>query len=114
VSILSVVAISLLVAGWMRTIYELLTVGVFPFFVLMFFSESMFPLPRLTLFHIAGRALYVNDILPTALTVKAFNKILNFGAGLGDIAFELTAMSVLTIIYFAAGIWLFRKRHLSR
>ena len=114
VSILSVVAISLLVAGWMRTIYELLTVGVFPFFVLMFFSESMFPLPRLALFRIAGRYLYVNDILPTALTVKAFNKILNFGAGLGDIAFELAAMSILTAGYFAAGVWLFRKRHLAR
>ena len=114
VSILSVVAISLLVAGWMRTIYELLTVGVFPFFVLMFFSESMFPLPRLTLFRLAGRAFYVNDILPTALTVKAFNKILNYGAGLADVAFELAAMSFLTVIYFVAGVWLFRKRHLSR
>ena len=82
VSIVSVMAMSLLVAAWMKTIYELLTVGVFPFFVLMFFSESMFPLPRITLFSLAGRSLYANDILPTALTVKAFNKILNFDAGL--------------------------------
>ncbi len=37
----SVVAISLIVAGWMKTIYELLTVGVFPFFVLMFFREHV-------------------------------------------------------------------------
>jgi len=113
VSILSVVAISLIVAGWMKTIYELLTVGVFPFFVLMFFSESMFPLPRLALVHFGSRALYVNDILPTALTVKAFNKILNFGAGLADVAFELAAMTVLTAAYFAAGVWLFRRRHMK-
>jgi len=113
VSILSVVAFSLLVAAWMKTIYELLTVGVFPFFILMFFSESMFPLPRLTLFRLAGRAFYANDILPTALTVKAFNKILNFEAGFGEIAFELGAMLVLTVLYFAAGVWAFRARHLK-
>lgn len=112
VSILSVMAVSLLVAAWLKTIYELLTVGVFPFFVLMFFSESMFPLPRLALFTLAGRSLYVNDILPTALTVKAFNKILNFEAGLGEISFELGAMLVLTAVYFALGAWAFRQRHL--
>ncbi len=112
VSILSVMAVSLLVAAWMKTIYELLTVGVFPFFVLMFFSESMFPLPRVTLLRLAGRTLYVNDVLPTALTVKAFNKILNFEAGFGDIAFELGVMAVLTVLYFALGVWAFRRRHM--
>lgn len=112
VSILSVMAMSLLVAAWLRTIYELLTVGVFPFFILMFFSESMFPLPHITLFSLAGHPLYANDILPTALTVKAFNKILNFGAGFGEIAFELGAMLVLTAIYFALGVWAFHARHL--
>jgi hypothetical protein len=78
----------------------------------MFFSESMFPLPRITLFRLAGRSLYVNDILPTALTVKAFNKILNFQAGLGEISFELGAMLALTAIYFALGAWAFHRRHL--
>ncbi|MBN2345478.1 MAG: ABC transporter permease [Candidatus Aminicenantes bacterium] len=111
-SSLAVVAISLLVAAFMRTIFELLTVGVFPFFILMFFSECMFPLPRLTLFGLAGHSFYANDVLPTALTVKAFNKILNFRAGLGDLGFELVGIAVLTVLYFALGAWLFRRRHL--
>ena len=110
-SSLAVVSISLLVAAFIRTIFELLTVGVFPFFVLMFFSESMFPLPRLTLFRLAGHAFYANDLLPTALTVKAFNKILNFRAGLGDLAFELGGIVVLTVLYFFLGAWLFHRRH---
>ena len=108
----SVVAISLIVAGWMKTIYELLTVGVFPFFVLMFFSESMFPLPKILLLNFGTQAFYANDVLPTALAVKAFNKILNFQAGLADIGFEMMAILVLTIIYFLIGLWLFRRRHL--
>jgi ABC-2 type transport system permease protein len=112
VSIAGVMAISLLVAAWLKTIYELLTVGIIPFFILMFFSESMFPLPRLNLVRLTGRVLYLNDVLPTALTVKAFNKILNFDAGIGDIAFELAAMLVLTAVYAVLGVWAFRRRHL--
>lgn len=111
-STVSVIAISLIVAGWMKTIYELLTVGVFPFFVLMFFSESMFPLPKIGFLKLGSHTLYANDILPTALTVKAFNKILNFNAGLKDISFELAGIVVLTALYFTAGLWLFRRRHL--
>lgn len=111
-SALSVVALSLIVAGWMKTIYELLTVGVFPFFVLMFFSESMFPLPKIALLSFGAHTFYANDVLPTALTVKAFNKILNFQAGFADIWFETAAMVVLTVLYFLLGLWFFRRRHL--
>ena len=112
-SSLAVVAISILVAAFIKTIFELLTVGVFPFFVLMFFSECMFPLPRITLFRLAGHSFYANDVLPTSLTVKAFNKILNFQAGLGDLSFEIGGIVVMTMLYFALGVWLFRRRHIS-
>ncbi len=111
-AILSVIAVSVIVAAWMRTIFELLTVGVFPFFILMFFSESMFALPRVTLFRLAGHTLYANDILPTALAVKAFNKILNFNAGPAEVGFEVAGIVVLTAVYFAVGLWLFYRRHL--
>ncbi len=110
---LSVVAVGIIVAAFLKTIFELLTVGIFPFFVLMFFSESMFPLPRLTLFNLAGHAFYVNDLLPTSLAVKAFNKILNFGSGLGALSFELAGIAVLTVVYFSLGLWLFYRRHLK-
>ena len=111
-SVLSVVAISVIVAGFLRTIFELLTVGVFPFFILMFFSESMMPLPKVVLFRVAGHTFYANDVLPTSLTVRAFNKILNFSAGFRDISFELAGILVLTALYFSLGLWLFRRRHL--
>ena len=113
-SSLAVVAISILVAAFIKTIFELLTVGVFPFFVLMFFSESMFPLPRLTLFRLAGHTFYANDVLPTSLAVKAFNKILNFKAGLGDLGFEIGGIVILTMLYFLLGVWLFRRRHIRK
>jgi ABC-2 type transport system permease protein len=111
-SCLAIIAISVLVAAWLRTIFDLMTIGCFPFFILMFFSGGMFPIPTISLFALGGRSINVNDILPTTHSITAFGKILNQGAGLGDVAFEMGAIVVLTVLYFAIGIWLFTKRHM--
>jgi ABC-2 type transport system permease protein len=111
-SSLSIMAISLLVAAGLRTIFDLLTIGCFPFFILMFFSGGMFPLPPLRLFSVGGHPVSINDILPTTHTITALNEILNFGAGLGDVVFELVAIALLTVAYFAVGAWLFTRRHM--
>ena len=111
-SSLSIMAISLLVAAGLRTIFDLLTIGCFPFFILMFFSGGMFPLPPLRLFSVDGHPVSINDILPTTHTITALNEILNFGAGLGDVVFELVAIALLTVMYFSVGAWLFTRRHM--
>lgn len=112
-SSLAIMAISLLVAALLRTIFDLMTIGCFPFFILMFFSGGMFPLPPLQLFVIGGRSININDILPTTHTITALNKILNFGEGLGKVTFEMGAIVFLTTVYFAVGLWLFKRRHLQ-
>jgi len=109
---LAIIAISVLVAALLRTIFDLMTVGCFPFFILMFFSGGMFPIPTISLFVLGGRSINVNDILPTTHSITAFGKILNQGAGLCDVVFEMGAIAVLTVLYFAIGIWLFTKRHM--
>jgi len=112
-SSLSIIAISIIVAAYLRTIFDLLTIGCFPFFILMFFSGGMFPLPPLRLFTIGDRAMNINDLLPTTHAISAMSKILNFGAGLNDVAFELGAIAVLTIVLFAFGIWQFTRRQMQ-
>ena len=112
VSTLSVVAFGLLTAAFLTTIFELLTVGCFPFFVLMFFSDCMVPLPKIPLFSLAGFTFNATDVLPTSLTVRAFNRILNQGAGLSDVGAEVALILALTTVYFAAGAWLYRRRHM--
>ncbi len=108
---LGVVAVAVLCSAFLKSMFELLTVGTFPFFVLMFFSECMFPLPKIRVLELGGHTLYANDVLPTTLCVRAFNRILSFGAGLGDVAFELCGILVLAACYFAVGTWLFSRRH---
>ena len=112
-SCLSIIAISLIVAAYLRTIFDLLTIGCFPFFILMFFSGGMFPLPPLRLFTIGDRAMNINDLLPTTHAINAMSRILNYGAGLNDVVFELGAITVLTIVLFAFGIWLFTRRQMQ-
>jgi ABC-2 type transport system permease protein len=112
-SSVAIVGISVLVAAWLRTIFDLMTIGSFPFFILMFFSGGMFPLPDIRVFEIAGRSVNVNDILPTTHSISAYDGILNRGAGMSDVTFELVAISLLTVVFFAVGTLLFTRRHMS-
>lgn len=107
---LGVVAIGFITAALLNTLFELLTVGVFPFFILMFFSDCMFPLPKIHLIDVLDHPMYANDILPTALTVRAFNQLLNHNATYGQIGFELVALALLTGAYFMVGVLLLRRK----
>ena len=107
---LGVIAIGFITAAFLNTLFELLTVGVFPFFVLMFFSDCMFPLPKIHLFDVLSHPLYANDILPTALTVRAFNQLLNHNASYSQIGFELIALTLLSGVYFVVGVRLLRRK----
>jgi ABC-2 type transport system permease protein len=109
---LSIMAFSVLVAAFLRTVFDLVTVGCFPFFILMFFSGGMFPLPGVALFHWGDRAVQVNEILPTTHAISALNRVLSYDAGLGDITYELLAVLVLTAAFFAVGSWIFTRRHM--
>jgi ABC-2 type transport system permease protein len=108
----SIIAISILVAAYLRTIFDLLTIGCFPFFILMFFSGGMFPLPPLRLFVVGDQPININDLLPTTHAISAVSKILNYSAGLREVAFELASITILTIVFFTAGVWVFTRRHM--
>ncbi|NJD03620.1 MAG: ABC transporter permease [Ruminiclostridium sp.] len=114
ISSFSMVAISLVVASFLDTVFDVMTIGTFPFFILMFFSGSMFPLPKTDMFSIGGHSFGITDILPLTHTAGAFNKILNYGAGISGVAFEIIMITLLTVIYFVLGLALYQKRKLSK
>ena len=53
---------------------------------------------------------FVNDILPTAVGVRALNKIMNYNADLSGIAFELGLILVVGLVYFIIGGLIFKKQ----
>lgn len=110
----SIVAVSLIMACFLNTIFEVLTIGCLPFFLMMFFSGSMFPIPKVNIFSIGEHSFGFSDLLPLRHTASAFNKILNFGADISEITFELGMLIILTVLYFVLGIILYQKRKLSK
>ncbi len=109
---LSIIGISVLVSAYLRTIFDLLTVGCFPFFLLMFFSGGMFPLPPVRLFTVGGRVIELNEVLPTTHAITAMGRVLRSEAGLGEIGYELAAMAFLTVAFYAVGVGVFTRRHM--
>jgi ABC-2 type transport system permease protein len=107
----SVISISIITSCFIKTMFGLLTLGCFPFFILMFFSDCFLALPKINLFSLAGHQVYVNDILPTATATRAFNKILNYDSGFSDVSFEILWILALSFVYFFIGVWLFRKKY---
>ena len=108
-TILSIIAISLILVAFCKNATMVMIVGNFPLFILMFFTGSMIPLPRHEL--IAGFAL--NDLLPPTHAVIAMNKIFTYGSTLRDISYELLMLSGLTIGYYAIGVALFKQKHMN-
>lgn len=107
----SVISISIITSCFIKTMFGLLTLGCFPFFILMFFSDCFLPLPKINLLRLAGNQVYVNDILPTATATRALNKILNYDSVFSDVSFEIFWILALSLIYFFIGVWLFKKKY---
>lgn len=103
----------LIVACFARTLTQAFLIANFPLAMFMFFSGSIYPIPRANLFVLGGHGISLFDILPPTHAVVALNKVFVLGAGLSDVAFELAALTGLSIVYFAVGVWLFRRTHLA-
>lgn len=110
---LSIIGAGLIVACFARTLTQAFLIANFPLALFMFFSGSIYPMPRVNLFTLGGHGIALFDLLPPTHAVVALNKVFVLGAGLGDVAFELAALTVLSVVYFAVGVWLFRRTHLA-
>jgi ABC-2 type transport system permease protein len=110
---LSIIGAGLIVACFSRNLTQAFLIANFPLALFMFFSGAIFPIPRINLFTLAGHSFALFDILPPSHAVAALNKIFVLGAGLSDVMFELIALTVLSIAYFAIGVWLFKRTHLK-
>jgi ABC-2 type transport system permease protein len=111
---LSIVGVGLMVACFSKTVSQAFVIANFPLALFMFFTGAAFPIPAVPLFSVAGRAIGLYDILPPTHAVVALNKVMSLGVGVEEIAYELAALGVLSTAYFAFGVWLFQRRHLSK
>lgn len=109
---IGILGLSMITVSFLRSVYDLMTVGVIPYFIVMFFAGIFFPLPPVQIASFGENVLRLNDFLPLSLSVTAFNKVLNFGSGISDIGFELIGISVVSTVYYVIGLVLFRLKHM--
>ena len=114
VTSLSVIGMGMIVACFSRSVSQAFVIANFPLGLLMFFSGAIFPIPKPALFYVGERPISLYDLLPPTHGVVALNKILTLGAGLDEVLYELCALTLLSLLYFAAGAWLFQRMHLRR
>lgn len=112
VTCLSVIGLGMVVASFTRTVSQAFVVANFPMAMMMFFSGTIYPLPKIVLFTLAGHEIGLYDILPPTHAVAALNKILTLGADLSEVTFELSALVILSVLYFFIGVWMFKRFHL--
>ena len=86
----------------------------FPLGLYMFFSGAIFPIPKVSILAIGERSIGLYDILPPTHSVVALNKVLTLGAGLNEVIYEISALVILSMVYFAIGVWLFQRMHLQK
>lgn len=109
-AMLSIIGVGLIVAAVSRSVAQAFVIANFPLAIMMFFSGSMFPIPTTTFFTIGGQNIGVFDIIPATHAVAAINKVFTLGVGLSGIRYEFIALTVLSILYFGIGVWLYQKK----
>jgi ABC-2 type transport system permease protein len=109
---LSIIAFSLIVAAYTRTVNEVLVVGNFPLFLFMFFTGAAFPVQGVVLFSVAGYPITLQGLMSPTHAISGVNKVLILNMGWKDILPEMVALVTLTIVYFGIGVIAFRRRHM--
>lgn len=108
----SVIGFSLILAGFTRSVNEVLVVGNFPLFLFMFFSGTVFPIEGATLFTLGGYNFTIPGLMSTYHGTEALKQVLIYEAGISGIWPQLVSLAGLTVLYFLFGYWIYRRRHM--
>lgn len=109
----SIIAFSLIIAAATKSASEVLVVGNFPMFLFMFFTGAAFPLKSEPLFILGGYPVTLQGLMTPTHAISALNKTLVMDMGFTAVIPEITAILILTAVYFITGAFLFKNRHLK-
>jgi ABC-2 type transport system permease protein len=110
---ISIIAFSLFIAAFSKSVTQVLIIGNFPLFIFMFFTGAMFPMNITPWFSLKGYGISAISLMSPTHAVSALNKLLIMQDGLSGVVPEMISLIILSILYFSGGIWLYRKRHMA-
>jgi ABC-2 type transport system permease protein len=109
---LSLIAFSLIIAAFTRTVTQVLVVGNFPLFLFMFFTGAMFPVNAPEWFRIGDYSISITGLMSPSHAVSALYELLIMKKQLPDIWPQLLCLVVISSLYFVIGLWFFKRRHM--
>jgi ABC-2 type transport system permease protein len=109
---LASIGVGLIIACYSRTPGDATNLASVALVPLVFLSEVMYPMPDLPIATINNRTIQIYDLLPTTHAAEALRRVTIFGEGLTDIAFELAALTLMSMIFLAVGVALYQRRRL--
>jgi ABC-2 type transport system permease protein len=110
---LAATGLGLLAACFARNDGEAANLGTLLLMPLAFLSGTVFPMPALPLFTVAGRVVQLYDIFPAAHAAEAMRRVLIFGDGPAEVAYSLIGLTVLSVLYLALGVVVYQRRRLN-
>jgi len=113
ISGIAIMGVSMISVSFIKSVYDLLTVGMLPYFMIMFFGGIFFPLPPVVIFSYGDSIFRLNDLLPLSMSVSALNKALNYGLGIRELSFDLIGITVVSMLYYVIGLVVFRRKHMK-
>jgi ABC-2 type transport system permease protein len=105
----SAVGLGLVVAGFVENDSQAANVGATFTMLQVFLCGAFFQLPPITLFTLAGHQIDLFDVFPATHGFLALQQVLGYGAGVGEVGFRLAATLLLSLLYFALGVGVFRR-----
>ena len=109
---ISIIAFSLIIAAFTRTVTQVLVVGNFPLFLFMFFTGAMFPVNTPEWFRVGDYGVSVTGLMSPSHAVSALYDLLIMKKQLPDIWPQLLCLTVVSAVYFVIGLWFFNRRHM--
>lgn len=106
---LSAVGLGLLVSCVVRTPAEASNVGAGLLLAVTFLSGAFFPVPELNFLHLFGREFGPWDIFAAKHAFGALRQVLVYGVPASGVRFELLATALLSALYLAIGVAVFRR-----
>jgi ABC-2 type transport system permease protein len=113
---LFIIGIGLLIGSFVKTSNNAANVGTIISVILGFMSGSFIVgIETVTkIGEIGGRMISFNQIFASTFATQGLSQILLYGKKLTDIGFEITALTISSIIVLSAGIYFFNKFQLKR
>jgi ABC-2 type transport system permease protein len=109
---ISIIAFSLIIAAFTRTVTQVLVVGNFPLFLFMFFTGAMFPVNAPEWFRIGDYGVSITGLMSPSHAVSALYDLLIMKKQLPELWPQLLCLIVISVVYFIIGVWFFNRRHM--